>query len=277
MPYRGRGNTVRTTRPATRPQHQTMPIRGDRGRRFRVSTPTVSGTVGYMRAMTPATPQTIGELYNPMATPAAYAPENMTIVYDPVTNTYRTAPETTQSAFANWTNRHRNPNVGYPQQSMSYNPPSTTTGGNNKVVGGGTVRQHGYKQHIINKQYGNALPPIQNEAAGTTEPVGPAYPETGGDYYGYGGYGGGGGSYTPYNNTFTRYRGGYAAQPQQTYQEYNNSFNRARAGYAAPATAQQPTAMRVGVGATAPSPYRGYADQNQAQRWMQLLTNWRIG
>ncbi len=123
-----------------------------------------------------------------------------------------------------------------------------------KPTGVGTVRQHGYHQYVTNKVYGGqgGVQPVQ--AAGTTAPVGPAYPTT--PYqagYGYG-YGGGGGyDYGSYNNPYNRYRGGYAAES---------------------GAAPNPLGVRAVQQA---NPYRGYATQNMAARWIQNLVNWRIG
>ena len=84
-----------------------------------------------------------------------------------------------------------------------------------------------------------------------TEP----YVENGGYGYGYGGYGGGGGgdyTYPTYSNPFSQYQPGYAAQ-------------------------SSPGQAQMGMRAVQPgNQYKAYATQNQAARWLQLLTNWRI-
>ena len=84
-----------------------------------------------------------------------------------------------------------------------------------------------------------------------TEP----YVENGGYGYGYGGYGGGGGgdyTYPTYSNPFSQYQPGYAAQ-------------------------SSPGQAQMGMRAVQPgNQYKPYATQNQAARWLQLLTNWRI-
>jgi len=86
-----------------------------------------------------------------------------------------------------------------------------------------------------------------------TEP----YVENGGYGYGYGGYGGGGGgggdyTYPTYSNPFSQYQQSYPVQ-----------------GIPAP---QAPTFRTAGQA----NPYKPYATQNQAQRWISMLTNWRI-
>lgn len=82
------------------------------------------------------------------------------------------------------------------------------------------------------------------------------YPEqeyAGGGYGGYGGYGGGGGyEYTPTQYPFKEYQQSYAMQ-----------------GVPAPAAPTMRTTAQA-------QPYRGYANANEAQRWIQYLINWRV-
>ncbi len=136
-------------------------------------------------------------------------------------------------------------NQSTPAQQTTPTKPATKTRNQNPPYGK-------YSETWWRKNIGNE--PIQTdvEAAGTTTGVGPAYPSgAGGGYYDYGGYGGG--SFTPYSNPFSEYRQGYALSSP------------------APQTAAPMRAVQ------APTAYRGYATANQGIRWLQLLTNWKIG
>lgn len=96
-------------------------------------------------------------------------------------------------------------------------------------------------------------------ASGTTAPVNTGG-ESGGGYGGWGdwgnwgGGGGGGGSYSPYSNAWKQYNPGYASQQPSQLQA-------------------NPQIRTYG---SEPGSRNNYATANQAQRWLQLLTNWRI-
>ena len=120
--------------------------------------------------------------------------------------------------------------------------------------------RHGWHGQVLQQLYNSSqpgsymptgtLPYTDNGGYGTG---GEGYGGYGG--YGYGGYGGYGGydyGSSSYYNPWNRYQQGSPA----------------RAGGAAPAA--------LGVRSIASQPYSGYADQNMAARWIQLLTNWRI-
>jgi len=118
--------------------------------------------------------------------------------------------------------------------------------------------RHGWHQQVMlqNIRPGgvlNQLPEAQGTAAPPPTPYTTTPDETG--YGGYGGYdygNGGGGGYTYPATPFSQYRQGYAMS-----------------GVPTPAA---PTLRTAGQA----SPYQNYATQGADQRWISMLTNWRI-
>jgi hypothetical protein len=175
------------------------------------------------------------------------------------------------TAFAT---RHQNPNVGYMGQSMSYNanpanpygrakpatkPATKTQATRGWEYPGFNVPMTDAQGNIIGDTgFGPFGPPVP-EAQGTANPPPPevgsgeGYSDYGYPSYGGGGYygGGGGGSYTQQGYPFNAYQQGYAMQGT-------------------------PAQAAPGLRTAGQAQYQGYAQANQAQRWLQLLTNWRI-
>lgn len=261
MPYRGRDKGYRAPKPKTKAQPYDE--RQEAVAEYRanaVAQPRITGYVNRGGKGYQGTNTDIPQYYYPPAPEYSMLPADV-IESNPAPRQWANQVFNTSSYrnFRQFYNRalgRRSPNgqvIGAISTSAH-----DTSGSNPKT---NPSARHGWHSQVMNQLINNGSfdqTQLTNESAGVTEPPPMDYVGGGGvggygggyPWYDYGG--GGGGSYAGYNNSFTRYRPGYAAQ-----------------GSAAPSALNTRSV-------SANNPYRGYATQNQQARWLQRLISWKI-
>jgi len=265
MPYKGKG--YRPTRKPVVPKPYTP-------RAAAVYNPARRVAAEYRQPAKQTPAQTVAREYRPITpiyNPSSrveqqYKNENLPWYKVPIKNPAQLYAEAIKSPAAQW--------VGGPGANWAAGVARNTSDAAarfinmNNLPGANRLAQMGYDQgsrrggyplHAAYR-YAQGFGKLQDYTAGVLES-----PGLGGDtgttaadtgYGGYGGYGGGGGGgydYTPTSYPFTQYQQGYAAQGAQPQQAMGMRSVAQQQQYSSP-----------------------YATANQNQRWMQLLTSWRI-